>query len=322
MNIFVTAISAATGGDNAKIDISIDENTLTPAKNTTFVTTGYDQSITEMKTLTRTTISNGIQYSGYDNSSIFLAGGGVKSVFDINTSINLSNYYNKTQTYSQTETSNNFLNNKANTAVSYTKSEVDTLPLLKADKTQLIDSYTKTETDNPLNNKANQSTTYTKTETNQLTSDIDVGDVDLTDYCYKTKTEELLGEKLSTTYFANYVTLGTSQAITANKTFNNACIFVSSIDGLSTVTGSSFIKSGADNTVVLLGAGATCAAEKSALTLRIQLQNLQISIMYNTEIVVQDMSKIIKVNGNYYASTIRLVPMEDWQISTVIEIFQ
>ncbi|KAA6363758.1 MAG: hypothetical protein EZS28_040715, partial [Streblomastix strix] len=53
------------------------------------------------------------------------------------------------------------------------------------------------------------------------------------------------------------MTLGTSQTITANKTLNNSCRFVSSIDGMSTVTGSSFIKSGADNTVVLLGAGGT-----------------------------------------------------------------
>ncbi|KAA6371135.1 MAG: hypothetical protein EZS28_033337, partial [Streblomastix strix] len=36
-----------------------------------------------------------------------------------------------------------------------------------------------------------------------------------------------------------------------------ACRFVSSIDGMSTVTGSSFVKSGADDTVVLLGAGGT-----------------------------------------------------------------
>ncbi|KAA6378586.1 MAG: hypothetical protein EZS28_025889, partial [Streblomastix strix] len=47
------------------------------------------------------------------------------------------------------------------------------------------------------------------------------------------------------------------QTITANKTFNNACRFISSIDGLSTVTGSSFVKSGADDTVVLLGSGGT-----------------------------------------------------------------
>ncbi|KAA6400545.1 MAG: hypothetical protein EZS28_003924 [Streblomastix strix] len=41
------------------------------------------------------------------------------------------------------------------------------------------------------------------------------------------------------------------------KTFNNACRFTSTIDGMSTITGSSFVKSGADNTVILLGAGGT-----------------------------------------------------------------
>ncbi|KAA6368237.1 MAG: hypothetical protein EZS28_036235 [Streblomastix strix] len=148
----------------------------------------------------------------------------------------------------------NLLNNKANSRVSYTKGEDDALLLLKADKTQLIDAYTKGETNNLLNNKAdsgvsytkqkddallllkaNQLSTYTKIETNQLISQIEVGDVDLSDY----------------------MTLSTSQTITANKTFNNACRFVSSIDGMATITGTSFVKSGADNTVVLLGAGGT-----------------------------------------------------------------
>ncbi|KAA6367257.1 MAG: hypothetical protein EZS28_037216, partial [Streblomastix strix] len=177
--------------------------------------------------------------------------------------------------YTKGET-NNLLNNKADNGISYTKGEDDALLLLKADKsttytktqddallllkadkTQLIDSYTKTETNNLLNNKANQSTTYTKTETDYIISQIDVGDVDLTDYYNKTKTDELLSEKADTTELSNYVTLGTSQTITANKTFNNACRFISSIDGMSTVTGSSFVKSGADDTVVLLGAGGT-----------------------------------------------------------------
>ncbi|KAA6375859.1 MAG: hypothetical protein EZS28_028612, partial [Streblomastix strix] len=75
MSNVVTTLGAATGNGNAITDISIDGNTLTPAKNETFVTTGFDQSITGMKTFTSTIISNGIQYSGYDNSSVFLAGG-------------------------------------------------------------------------------------------------------------------------------------------------------------------------------------------------------------------------------------------------------
>ncbi|KAA6366641.1 MAG: hypothetical protein EZS28_037831, partial [Streblomastix strix] len=83
--------------------------------------------------------------------------------------------------------------------------------------------------------KANQSSTYTKTETDYLISQIDVGDVDL----------------------SGYMTLGTSQTINANKTFNNACRFISSIDGMATITGASFVKSGADDSVVFLGAGGT-----------------------------------------------------------------
>ncbi|KAA6366694.1 MAG: hypothetical protein EZS28_037778, partial [Streblomastix strix] len=301
--------------------------------------------------------SVGISVQNYDNNSVVCAGGGVKSIQDINASVDFSNYYNKSQTYSQTETdqklnlklnisdqidaytktqddallllkadktqlidaynkgetnnllnnkadsgvsyikgeddallllkadktqlidsytkgeadnllsnkansgvsyikgeADNLLSNKANQGVSYTKGEDDALLLLKADKTQLIDSYTKGEADNLLNNKANsgvsctkgeddalqllkenQSSTYTKTETDQLISQIEVGDVDL----------------------SGYMTLGTSQTITANKTFNNACRFVNSIDGMATITGSQFVKSGADDTVVLLGAGGT-----------------------------------------------------------------
>ncbi|KAA6367387.1 MAG: hypothetical protein EZS28_037085, partial [Streblomastix strix] len=72
-------------------------------------------------------------------------------------------------------------------------------------------------------------------ETETLMSQIEVGDVDL----------------------SGYMTLDTSQTITANKTFNNACRFISSINGMATVTGTSFVKSGADDTVILLGTGGT-----------------------------------------------------------------
>ncbi|KAA6395139.1 MAG: hypothetical protein EZS28_009335 [Streblomastix strix] len=333
MSNVVTTLGTATGNGNAITDISINGNVITPAKNTTFVTNNYVETITGQKTFNTTIHSVGIMVQTYDNNSVVCAGGGVKAISDIT-----ANYYNKSETYSQTET-NNLLNNKANTGVSYTKGdddallllkadktqlvdsqtkgetnnllnnkadsgvsytkgeddallllkadktylidsytnietnnllssksdsglsytkgEDDTLLLAKADKTQLIDSYTKSETNNLLTNKANQSTTQTKTETDYLISQFDVGDVDLTDYYNKTKTDELLGEKADITKLSNYMTLGISQTINANKTFNNACRFVSSIDEMSTVTGSSFVKSGADDTVVLLGAGGT-----------------------------------------------------------------
>ncbi|KAA6384018.1 MAG: hypothetical protein EZS28_020457, partial [Streblomastix strix] len=419
MNNVITTLGTATGGGNVITGISINGNVATPAINKNFVDTDYDQSISGQKTFNTTIHSVGIMVQTYDNSSVVCAGGGVRSIADIQiasyfkseddallllkavklatytkagddtflllkaaksttyTKIETNNLLNiktdtgvsytkgeddallllkadksttytktkddallllkadKSTTYSKIETNNllnnkadtgvsytkgendaflllkadktqlidsytkgetnNLLNNKADTGVSYTKgeddalillkadksttytktqddallllkadksttytkTEDDALLLLKADKTQLIDSYTNGETNNLLNNKADQSTTYTKTETDQLVSQIDVGDVDLNDYYNKTKTDELLNEKADTIELSNYVTLGTSQTINANKTFNNACRFVSSIDRMSTVTGSSFIKSGADNTVVLLGADGT-----------------------------------------------------------------
>ncbi|KAA6382415.1 MAG: hypothetical protein EZS28_022058, partial [Streblomastix strix] len=166
---------------------------------------------------------------------------------------------NKSTTYTKTKDDAPILLKADKTQLidSYTKDEDNALLLLKADKTQLIDSNTKGQTINLLNNKTNQSTIYSKTETDQLISEIDVKDVDLTDYYNKTKTKELLGEKADATELSNYMTLGTTQAINANNTLNNACRFVSSIDGMSTITGLSFVKSDADDIVVLLGAGST-----------------------------------------------------------------
>ncbi|KAA6372155.1 MAG: hypothetical protein EZS28_032318 [Streblomastix strix] len=357
-----------------QLTYQFDGNVLTPAKNKNFVDTDYDQSISGQKTFNTTIHSVGIMVQTYDNSSVVCAGGGVRSITDIQSASYSKSEddalillkADKSTTYTKGET-NNLLNNKANTGVSYTKSEDDALLLHKADKTQLIDSYTKGETNNLLNNKvdtgvfytkgdddallllkADKSTTYTKTkdeallllkvdktqlidsysksetyardevytkgETNNLLNNkVDTGvfytkgeddallllKADKSTTYTKTKDEALLllkadktqlinsytkGEadnllnnkaNQSTTYIkietdqlisqietgdvdlSGYMTLGTSQTINANKTFNNACRFVSSIDGMSTVTGSSFVKSGADDTVVLLGAGGT-----------------------------------------------------------------
>ncbi|KAA6374696.1 MAG: hypothetical protein EZS28_029776 [Streblomastix strix] len=81
--------------------------------------------------------------------------------------------------------------------------------------------------------------------------------LDVGDAYSREKIDDMMSFKVETTDLANYVTLGTAQTITANKTFNNSCRFASSIDGMSTITGTSFIKSGADDSVVLLGAGGT-----------------------------------------------------------------
>ncbi|KAA6382149.1 MAG: hypothetical protein EZS28_022325 [Streblomastix strix] len=364
MSNIMTILGAATGGGNAITDLSFDENTLIPAKNSSFITTNYDETIIGQKSFNTTFRSVGISVQNYDYKSVVCAGGGIKAIQDINAStvadallddkLNVSNQIDsytkgeddallslkvdKTQlieAYSKTESDNllnniaesgvsytqgendellllkvdktqlidsytkgkadnllnykadsgisytkgeddallllksdktqlidtntkgkadNLLNTKADSGVTYTKGENDALLLLKSDKTQLIDSYSKGEAANLLNIKAdsgvsytkgednatlllkaNQSTTYTKTETDYLISQIEVGDVNL----------------------SGYMTLGTAQTITANKMFNNAYRFINFIDEMATITGSSFVKSGADNSVVLFGAGGT-----------------------------------------------------------------
>ncbi|KAA6367944.1 MAG: hypothetical protein EZS28_036529, partial [Streblomastix strix] len=260
-----TGVSYTKGEDDALILLKAD-------KSTTYTKT-QDDALLLLKADKSTTYTNG------EDDALLLLKADKTQLID---------------SYTKGET-NNLLNNKADNGISYTKGEDDALLLLKADKsttytktqddallllkadkTQLIDSYTKGETNNLLNNKADtgvsytkgeddallvlktdKSTTYTKTETDYIILQIDVGDVDLTDYYNKTKTDELLSEKADAIDLSNYITLDTSQTINANKTFNNACRFVSSIDGMSTVTGSSFVKSVADDTVVSLGAGGT-----------------------------------------------------------------
>ncbi|KAA6373420.1 MAG: hypothetical protein EZS28_031054 [Streblomastix strix] len=282
MSNVMTILGAATGGGNAITDLSFDGNTQIPAK------------------ITINTIINsvGIMVQNYDNNSVVCAGGDVKLIQDINARFDFSNYYNnKSQTYFYTETdqklnlklnisdyvdayiktlddallllkadktqlidtytkgeTNNPLNTKADSGVSYIKQENEALPLLKADKSQLIDAYIKQEDDNLLNNKAdsgvsdtkgedsaqllfkaNHSTTYIKTETDYLIPQIEIDDADL----------------------SGYMTLSIAQTINANKTFNNAFRFICSIDGMSSITESSFIKSDADDSIILFGASGT-----------------------------------------------------------------
>ncbi|KAA6397555.1 MAG: hypothetical protein EZS28_006924, partial [Streblomastix strix] len=201
MSNVMTILGTATGGGNAIIDLSFDGNTLIPAKNSSFITTNFDETITGQKTFNTTIHSVGISVQNCDNNSVVCAGDGVKSIQDISASVDFSNYYNKSQTYSKTEADALFDDklNVGDQIYAYNKGEDDALLLLKA----------------------NQSTTYTKTETDYLIQQIEVGDVDL----------------------SGYMTLVTSQTITTNKTFNNACRFISSIDGMATITIASFVKS-------------------------------------------------------------------------------
>ncbi|KAA6382665.1 MAG: hypothetical protein EZS28_021810 [Streblomastix strix] len=119
------------------------------------------------------------------------------------------------------------------------------LLLLKTDKTELIDAYSKTEDDELLALKLNisdQIDAYTKQEDDALLL-LKADKTQLIDAYNKTEADALLDDKL-------YI-------ITANKTFNNSCRFVSFIDGMSSITGSSFIKSGSDKDAALLCAGVT-----------------------------------------------------------------
>ncbi|KAA6381569.1 MAG: hypothetical protein EZS28_022902, partial [Streblomastix strix] len=156
MSNVITTLGTATGGGNAIIDISIDGNVLTPAKNNNFVDTDYDQSISGQKTFNTTIHSVGIMVQTNNNSSAICAGGEVRSIADI-----------QSASYFKSE-DDALLLLKADKSTTYTKTEDDALLLLKADKTQLIDSYTKGETNNLLNNKADTGVSYTKGEDDAL----------------------------------------------------------------------------------------------------------------------------------------------------------
>ncbi|KAA6388152.1 MAG: hypothetical protein EZS28_016319, partial [Streblomastix strix] len=134
MSNVITTLGAATGGGNAITDKSIDGNVLTPVKNKNFIDTDYDQSISGQKTFNTTIHSVGIMV----------------------------------QTFIHKGDINNLLNNKADTQVSNTKGEDDALLLLKAYKTQLIDSCTKREINNLSNNKADAEVSYTKGDDDAL----------------------------------------------------------------------------------------------------------------------------------------------------------
>ncbi|KAA6371423.1 MAG: hypothetical protein EZS28_033050, partial [Streblomastix strix] len=305
----ITTLGTATGGGNAISDLSFSGNTFTPAKNINFVTADYDQNISGSKTVTSTIHSVGIYVQNYDNLSVVLAGAGVKAIQDINASVDLSNYYNKSQTYSQSETDqklnlkfnisdqidaytktqddallllkadkselidaynktkvNALLDDKLNVSDqidAYTKTQDDALLLLKADKTQLIDSYTKGETNNLLNSKADSGISYTKQEDDALLL-LKADKPELIDAYTKGETNNLLSNKADSgvSYTKGeddaLLLLKANQSTTYTKQkLINQYHKLNSIDGIGTITGSQFVKSGADDSVVLLGAGGT-----------------------------------------------------------------
>ncbi|KAA6355847.1 MAG: hypothetical protein EZS28_048626, partial [Streblomastix strix] len=86
MSNVMTFLGTATRGGNAITHLSFDGNTLIEAKNSSFITTNYDETITGQKTFYTTIHSVGISVQNYDNNSVVCAVGGVKSIYDINAS--------------------------------------------------------------------------------------------------------------------------------------------------------------------------------------------------------------------------------------------
>ncbi|KAA6397573.1 MAG: hypothetical protein EZS28_006903 [Streblomastix strix] len=280
---FLTILGAHIGSGNAITDLSFSGNTQIPAKNSSFITTNCDESITGQKTFNTTIHSVRIMFKItiiillfmlvviQDNALLLLKADKTQ----------LTYAYTKVETY-------NLLNNKADSGVFYTKGEDDALLLLKADKTQLVDTYTKSEDDALLlldidktqlidaytksdddalqlliADKTQLICAYSKGETNNLlNSQIDSG----VSYS-KGEDDALLSLKADKIQLINSYTNSEADILLSNKA-NQSTAFtkteteylVSQIDvgdvDLS-VTGSSSFKSGADNTVVLLGAGGT-----------------------------------------------------------------
>ncbi|KAA6397879.1 MAG: hypothetical protein EZS28_006592 [Streblomastix strix] len=182
MSNVITFFGTATGGSNAITYLSFNGNTIISAKNINFVTTDFDETITGQKTFN--TIIHSVEIMKISDDALLLLNADKTYLIDACTKGEANNLYN----------------NKADSEVLYTKGEEDALLLLKADKAQLIDAYSKGETNNLLNNKfdsgvsytkqeydaplllmVNQTTTYIKIKIEQLQSQIEGDDVDLSD---------------------------------------------------------------------------------------------------------------------------------------------
>ncbi|KAA6375671.1 MAG: hypothetical protein EZS28_028804, partial [Streblomastix strix] len=191
---------------------------------------------------------------------------GVRAISDIVSTVDLTDYYNKTKT-------DELLGDKANSADLdnyYEKHDVDEMindanELIRAVEDQIPTPATISNFIQKTGEELDQ------TIQGRLRQQLDerVSFDSMSDNLYITKFDALEGlvtsetfndqllEKADKTDLDSYVTLGTAQSINANKIFNNAYRFTSTIDGMSTITGASFVKSGADDSVVLLGAGGT-----------------------------------------------------------------
>ncbi|KAA6371182.1 MAG: hypothetical protein EZS28_033290 [Streblomastix strix] len=232
-NVTIT-LGPATGGGNVITDILIDGNTLTPAKYKNFVEKDYDQCISVQKTSNTTIHSVGIMVQMYDNSSVVYEGGGVRSIAGIQ-------------------------------SASYTKSEDDAFLLLKADKTQLIDLYTKGETNSLLNNKADNGVSYSKGEDDallllkadktQLIDSYNKSEDDAREEVYtKSEDDTLLFVKADKTQLIDSYTKGETDNFLNNNFVNksNEQTITGSTTHTSIVNATGFVKAGKDDTSVLL----------------------------------------------------------------------
>ncbi|KAA6398715.1 MAG: hypothetical protein EZS28_005761 [Streblomastix strix] len=216
----------------------------------------------EINNLLNNNVDSGVPYiKGEDDDQLYLKSDKTEQIDAYTRQVDdtlLLSKADKTQlidAYSKAEADNQ-LNIQAESGVSYIK-VYDALLLLQADKTQLNDACIKDEADNMLSNNTNQQTTYTKTETDQKISNNDVSDVGFSSYYTKIKTDELFDEKAATADLSNFVTQRIAQTIKTNKNFQNSCRFISTIEKMANITGQSFIKAKAEDTVVLLGIDGT-----------------------------------------------------------------
>ncbi|KAA6377490.1 MAG: hypothetical protein EZS28_026982, partial [Streblomastix strix] len=143
MSNVITILGAATGGSNAITDLSLNGNTLIPAKNSSFITNNYDETITGQRYLIQLSILLEFQFK----ITIIILFDQIDTYTKTQDDALLLLKADKTQLIDACtkDQIDNLLNNKADSGVSHSKGEDDALLLLKADKTQLIHAYTKGE---------------------------------------------------------------------------------------------------------------------------------------------------------------------------------
>ncbi|KAA6373453.1 MAG: hypothetical protein EZS28_031020 [Streblomastix strix] len=172
MRNVMAILGTATGGDNAIIDLSFGGNTLILAKNSSFISINYNETITGQKTFNTNIHSVGVMVQNYGNNLVVCADGAYSKGEDDALLLMKADKTELIDAYNKTEV-DPLLDNKLNVIdqiAAYSKTQDDALLLLKADKTQLIYTYLKGEADNLLSTKANSGVSYSKGEDDALLS--------------------------------------------------------------------------------------------------------------------------------------------------------